>query len=211
MAHNKKDAIKRGEVLYLSVEKGIGSEQFGARFCVCIQNSKGNKYSPTLIVAFITTIKGPKKTILPMHVLVNSGICGLTNDSTIMLEQLRTVDKRRVSRRHGCLPKEVIDKMNEALLVSVMEEEKGIIEKLPISTRNYILNKLQLIDSLDTSIEVSENIGVDSDYIKLTKNSRIDEILALVYYCAANNLNYKEICEEYEKLKENKLQKLIAI
>ena len=113
--------VKKGDIFFADLSPVIGSEQGGVRPVVVIQNDVGNKYSPTVIVAAITSQINKAK--LPTHVEIRAGEHGLNKDSVILLEQLRTVDKRRLKERIGRMDSEAMEKVNEALVVSL-----GIIE-----------------------------------------------------------------------------------
>ena len=86
--------IKRGDIYYADLSPVVGSEQGGIRPVLIIQNDVGNKYSPTVIAAAITSQR--EKTKLPTHISVASGDCGLAKDSIVLLEQARTIDKKRL-------------------------------------------------------------------------------------------------------------------
>lgn len=114
----------RGDMYYADLGKGIGSEQEGYRPVVIIQNDVGNKHSPTVIIASITS-KRDAKAKLPTHYLLGAEN-GLELPSLVLLEQLRTIDKRRLSSFIGHLPEKHIQGINHALAVSV-----GLIESIP--------------------------------------------------------------------------------
>ena len=94
----------------------VGSEQGGIRPVLIIQNDIGNKYSPTVIAAAITSQKD--KTRLPTHIQVNATGCGLAKDSIVLLEQVRTLDKQRLKEKMGTLDLISMDRVNKALTVS---------------------------------------------------------------------------------------------
>lgn len=109
--------IKRGEIYYADLRPVVGSEQGGIRPVVILQNDIGNKYSPTTIVAILTSKSKPS---LPTHVLIHSDeVNGLETDSTLELEQLRTIDKRRIKDLVGCLSADDCERVRDALRVSV--------------------------------------------------------------------------------------------
>ncbi len=108
--------VKRGEIYYADLSPVIGSEQGGMRPVLIVQNDVGNKYSPTVIAAAITSQK--YKTQLPTHISVNADNCGLQKDSIVLLEQVRTIDKTRLKERMGNLPDNEMSKINRALSVS---------------------------------------------------------------------------------------------
>jgi len=109
--------IKRGEVYFADLSPVIGSEQGGQRPVLIIQNDIGNRYSPTVIVSAITAKISKAK--LPTHVEVNKDTLGLVRDSVILLEQVRTIHKKRLRQRLGVLEDEVMQKVNLALMVSL--------------------------------------------------------------------------------------------
>lgn len=91
--------IKRGEIYYADLSPVVGSEQGGVRPVLIVQNDVGNKFSPTVIAAAITSQKD--KNALPTHIEVDAGNCGLAKDSVVLLEQVRTIDKRRLKETEG--------------------------------------------------------------------------------------------------------------
>ena len=93
--------IKRGEIYYADLSPVVGSEQGGIRPVLIIQNDVGNRYSPTVIAAAITSQRD--KTKLPTHISVEATDCGLAKDSIILLEQVRTIDKKRLKEKMGCV------------------------------------------------------------------------------------------------------------
>ena len=111
-----KMTIKRGDIYYADLSPVIGSEQGGIRPVLIIQNDVGNKYSPTVIAAAITSQK--EKTKLPTHISVISGECGLAKDSIVLLEQVRTIDKKRLKERMGSLDDISMEMVDKALSVS---------------------------------------------------------------------------------------------
>lgn len=114
-------AIKRGEIYYADLSPVVGSEQGGVRPVLIIQNDIGNQYSPTTIVAAITSQVSKAK--LPTHVEISCEDCGLEKDSLILLEQIRTIDKRRLKEKISSLDEGILAKVKEALEISL-----GLIE-----------------------------------------------------------------------------------
>jgi mRNA interferase MazF len=108
--------VKRGDIYYADLSPVVGSEQGGIRPVLIIQNDIGNKYSPTVIAAAITSQKD--KTRLPTHIQVNASGCGLAKDSIVLLEQVRTIDKQRLKEKMGTLDVGSMDRVNKALTVS---------------------------------------------------------------------------------------------
>ena len=108
--------IKRGDIYYADLSPVIGSEQGGLRPVLIVQNDVGNKYSPTVIAAAITSRMG--KTKLPTHIDVVGNQVGLAKDSVILLEQIRTIDKKRLKEKMGHLDEAMMNEVNAAIAVS---------------------------------------------------------------------------------------------
>ena len=108
--------IKRGEIYYADLSPVVGSEQGGVRPVLIVQNDVGNKFSPTVIAAAITSQKD--KNALPTHIEVDAGNCGLAKDSVVLLEQVRTIDKRRLKEKMGSLDNTDMGKVDHELTVS---------------------------------------------------------------------------------------------
>jgi len=109
--------IRRGDMFYVDLPMGVGSEQSGIRPILIIQNDTGNKHSGTVIAAIITS-KGANKTKIPTHCLVRAQQ-GLGWDSLVLLEQIRTIDKKRLLEYIGTLDIDTMRKVDKALAVSV--------------------------------------------------------------------------------------------
>lgn len=109
--------IKRGDVFYADLSPVVGSEQGGIRPVLIVQNNVGNKYSPTVIVAAITSQINKAK--IPTHVELPAENYRLPKDSVVLLEQIRTIDKRRLQDKVCTLDNEKMRKVNLALLVSL--------------------------------------------------------------------------------------------
>ncbi|MDD4495864.1 MAG: type II toxin-antitoxin system PemK/MazF family toxin [Eubacteriales bacterium] len=109
-------AIKRGELYYADLSPVVGSEQGGVRPVLIVQNDIGNKYSPTVIAAAITSQINKAK--LPTHIEINANEYCLQKDSVILIEQIRTIDKKRLKEKIGQLDDELMKKVNEAITVS---------------------------------------------------------------------------------------------
>lgn len=113
----RKEDIRRGDIYYADLSPVVGSEQGGIRPVVILQNNVGNRHSPTVIAAAITSRKGKHK--LPTHVNLDAPVPGLYRDSIILLEQLRTIDKSRLRGKVGSLGEDQMCKLDYALEVSV--------------------------------------------------------------------------------------------
>ena len=113
----KKMIVKRGDMFYADLSPVVGSEQGGIRPVLIIQNDLGNKYSPTVIAAAITS--QTNKTKLPTHIELGENKCGLKSNSVILTEQIRTIDKSRLKEKIGHIDdNQIISKLNNALGVS---------------------------------------------------------------------------------------------
>ncbi len=109
--------VKKGDLFFADLSPVVGSEQGGVRPVLVVQNDVGNKYSPTIIVAAVTSQTGKAK--LPTHVRLNAAQGGLSKDSVVLLEQLRTIDKQRLKERIGTLNERQIPDVEKALSISL--------------------------------------------------------------------------------------------
>ena len=109
-------SVKRGEIYYADLSPVVGSEQGGVRPVLIVQNDVGNKHSPTVIAAAITRQRD--KNHLPTHIEVEADKCGLAKNSIVLLEQIRTIDKRRLKDKMGELDLNAMDKVDTALSIS---------------------------------------------------------------------------------------------
>ena len=109
--------VVKGDIFYADLRPVIGSEQGGIRPVLIVQNDTGNKHSPTVIVAAITSKMNKAK--LPTHIEIDSKQYDIVKDSVILLEQLRTIDKKRLKDKVCHLDGEILEKVNKALLVSL--------------------------------------------------------------------------------------------
>ena len=108
--------VRRGDIYYADLSPVVGSEQGGMRPVLIVQNDIGNRYSPTVIAAAITSQTG--KARLPTHITLQGALCGLTKDSVILLEQIRTIDKKRLRERMGKLDEDMMSRVDNAIAVS---------------------------------------------------------------------------------------------
>lgn len=109
-------SIKRGEIYYADLSPVVGSEQGGVRPVLIVQNDVGNRYSPTVIAAAITSQR--EKSKLPTHIEIHAQNCGLSKNSVVLLEQIRTIDKKRLKEKMGILDNGCMDEVDGALSVS---------------------------------------------------------------------------------------------
>ncbi len=117
MINNSGFFIKRGELYYADLSPVVGSEQGGIRPVLVVQNDVGNRYSPTVIAAAVTSRLN--KARLPTHIELRACDYGLTKDSVVLLEQIRTLDKRRLKERIGLLSPQTMARVDDALLISL--------------------------------------------------------------------------------------------
>ena len=108
--------IRRGDIYYADLSPVVGSEQGGVRPVLIVQNDVGNRFSPTVIAAAITSQRG--KATLPTHILLDSQTTGLSRDSIVLLEQVRTIDKHRLKERMGRLDSGSMGRVDQALSIS---------------------------------------------------------------------------------------------
>jgi mRNA interferase MazF len=118
--------VKRGEIYYADLSPVVGSEQGGVRPVLIVQNDMGNRYSPTVIAAAITSQRDKAK--LPTHIELQANSCGLPKDSIILLEQVRTIDKKRLKEKMGEIPPDAMNEVNSALSVSF-----GLIDRSKVN------------------------------------------------------------------------------
>lgn len=109
--------VRRGDVFYADLSPVIGSEQGGVRPVLVVQNDIGNKYSPTIIIAAITSQINKAK--LPTHVEITAPEYGLPKDSVVLLEQIRTIDKKRLREKIGRFNEDMMRSVDDALKISV--------------------------------------------------------------------------------------------
>ena len=147
-------SVRRGDIYYADLsETTVGSEQGGIRPVLIIQNNKGNLHSPTVIAAAVTS---HNKRGLPTHIELKSSSYGLSKNSTIMLEQIRTIDKTRLREKIGQVDDEMMNKVNKAILISF-----GIDNDMPDGNTTELL----------TSETIKENKNIKSGRrIKMRKH-----------------------------------------
>lgn len=108
--------IKRGDIYYADLSPVVGSEQGGIRPVLIVQNNVGNKFSPTVIAAAITSQQS--KANLPTHIPLNADTSGLARNSVVLLEQVRTIDKKRLKEKMGSIDERSMNAVNNAISIS---------------------------------------------------------------------------------------------
>jgi mRNA interferase MazF len=180
-----KKSYFRGEIYYADFGVGVGSEQGGIRPVIIAQNDVGNTYSPTVIVFAITSQINKAK--LPIHVEAYSE-CGLALPSVILCEQVRTFDKRRLREFIGKAPRDIMDKVDKAIQVSLAV---GDAKYTTMTRQEQIANiKSKLIVSTDTTLRelIQENVPLKT--IEMFTEKRVNRINELKEYCKLNRLDY---------------------
>ena len=109
--------IRRGDIYYADLSPVVGSEQGGIRPVLIVQNNVGNRYSPTVIAAAITSPQSKAK--LPTHIPLHANTSGLTKDSVVLLEQVRTIDKRRLKEKMGSVDDASMSAVDNAISISL--------------------------------------------------------------------------------------------
>ena len=110
------EQIRRGDIFYADLSPVVGSEQGGVRPVLIVQNDVGNKHSPTVIAAAITS--QTNKARLPTHIELTGQTCGLSRDSVVLLEQIRTIDKKRLKEHMGHIDEGIMNRIDGAIAVS---------------------------------------------------------------------------------------------
>jgi mRNA interferase MazF len=186
-----------GDVVYLNLDsQGIGSEQTGIRYGIIIQNPIGTKFSPTIIVALLTSRLTKAK--LPLvHVEIPAGKFGLPKDSVVLLEQIRTLDKKRIIKRVGRLDEETSVKIENALSNSTDRNlgKTKILNKLDKQLENEINEMLEDILIYEKAISRSKNESLINNLLE----QREAFLWSLQKLCEDNNLNYKDYYKMYKK------------
>ena len=167
-----KMTVKRGDIFYADLSPVIGSEQGGLRPVLIVQNDVGNKYSPTVIAAAITSRLGKNR--LPTHIDITrsdtagADVFGLAKDSVILLEQIRTLDKRRLKEKMGHLDDRLMKQVNDAITVSFGLAE-NVLSAYPVQTARTpssgetdLLRRRTVYQSDKTGIAASAEYGLSS-------------------------------------------------
>ena len=123
--------VRRGDIYYADLSPVVGSEQGGMRPVLIVQNNVGNRFSPTVIAAAITSQLNKAK--LPTHIEIEARTYGLSKDSVILLEQVRTLDKRRLREKMGRLDEQVMGQVDDAIAVSFGLRSGGQESTQPVS------------------------------------------------------------------------------
>lgn len=182
-----KKILTKGSIVWVNLRGNEGSEQGGVRPCIVISNDIGNKFSPVVTVATITSRLSKAK--LPTHIEVGYEE-GLDKKSIIMCEQIRTIDKSRIIKYGGKIKRGKMKELDKAINVSLALGEAGI-NFMSLAEKTAI-KKAKLVYETDGVIrlmnEMGENLSLTRRYIQL----REDRLNELEYYCRINKLNYRD-------------------
>lgn len=192
--------VKRGEVYYADMSPVIGSEQGGIRPAVIIQNDIANKYAPTVIVAAITSQINKAK--IPTHVEISSKELGINRDSVVLLEQIRTLDKRRLKEKIGSISKEKMKEIDKAWCITCnIDIHNDLYETKGHIVENYYKYKLgEFVNFLEEDIEheFKEIKGSNPvDHIRSNVGEYITSFLnsngGTIYYGISDNKEIKGV------------------
>ena len=184
---NVSRVIKRGDVFDVDFgsDNVVGSEQADYRPCICIQNEVGNKFSPVVIVAVITSKLGKRK--MPTHCQIGSE-SGLNMESLVLCEQIKTIDKSRIKNYIGKATTEVMNEVERAIKISLaLGEEKYLTMSRESQTANM---KAQLIVQTETTLRELMQDNMSTEIIDIYVAKRANRINELKEYCKQNRLDY---------------------
>jgi mRNA interferase MazF len=183
--------VRRGQILWADIDGNRFSEQGGKCYpVICLSNNIGNKYSPTIIVAFITSkLDKPK---LPTHTPIEG--YGLPKNSVVLLEQIRTIDKRRLIGYIGSVDEVMMKRIDNAKNISMSElKPKTTFERLEKEQQQYILDKLNIIKECEVVLNFFHRLNKDANAIELAEDEKFEAENALMAFCYNNGLN----CDEF--------------
>lgn len=196
---------KRGEIFYSDLNGNMGSEQGGIRPVLIIQNDTGNRYSPTVIVAVLTSQINKAK--IPTHIELSAKEFGLSKDSVILFEQIRTLDKRRLKEKICTLDEFTMKRVDNAIMVSLYNQKpKTTFERLTKENQDYIVNKLNIIKECDTVLRFLTRVNGHKKDIDIAEDEKFEAENALMSFCYKHGLN----CDEFYT-QENGVNEEIAL
>lgn len=187
--------ISWGDIYWVNLGMGVGSEQGSNEYgrpCMIIQNNTGNKFSPTVIVAIITSKMS--KADIPTHVKIEG--CGLNKPSEILLEQIRTVDKKRIRGYIGHVNDIISKKVQKALEISQKQQLSPIDRIKNDEIRKVIEIKLKNIEGYERVLFTTKSKG--SKFYNMCLEERLIWLSDLESYCKKNGLNFKDYYKAFE-------------
>ena len=182
--------FRRGQIYLADLSGAKGSEQGGTRPVMIIQNDIGNKYSPTVIVAPITSQIQKHK--LPTQALISEE-AGLNNESMIMLEQVRTIDKTRLMQYIGMVDEKEMSYIDKAGMISLGFTKKPTLDKETLRGLNERLNKVY---DMEVTIYNLQEKGMN-EILSIFLHDRETGLAELQRYCKENKIDYKEYYKPY--------------
>lgn len=194
-------SVIRGDIFYANLTGVVGSEQGGMRPVICLSNDIGNTYGPTVIIATITSQQTKAK--IPTHVNIKG--YGLKEDSVILLEQVRTIDKCRLKGYIGHVDELMMRKIDKAKEIATSAiKPKNTLERLYPEMRRYIISKLKMIETYITALNILNEVSGDYNTANLIENEKFKAMNSLKYYCEKNKINYNVIVDNYRDLMKEK-------
>ena len=179
-----KGQILQGDIFYADMGKGVGSEQGGIRPVIILQNNIGNKFSPTIIVAMITSKQN--KANIPTHVKISG--YGLQKDSVVLLEQIRTIDKSRLIKKIGYMDNiPITEQMRNALRISIGKDYLTD-DRLTKRQKEVIKTKLNNIYAIEKSLSI---VTKNTTYNMLLEEREL-YLKGLESYCKREGLDYRD-------------------
>ena len=202
--------VKRGDIYYADLSPVIGSEQGGIRPVLIIQNDMGNKYSPTVIIAAITSQINKAK--LPTHVEISSQEYGLNKDSVILLEQVRTIDKKRIIARKGHVDNATMQLIDNAKDISMSElKPKSLLERLQKDMRDYIITTLKDVNEYEITVEKMKYEDMEKSSISFMIKKKLLLLDKFIKYCKQNQLDYEAFYKLNHGVNKEVLEMSIAL
>jgi len=203
--------IKRGDSLLIDLgNNSVGSEQAGTRWAICIQNNVGNKYSPTIIVAFATSKL--TKSQLPTHTIIKAGQFGFKEDSIILLEQVRTIDKKRIIARKGHVDNATMQLIDNAKDISMSElKPKSLLERLQKDMRDYIITTLKDVNEYEITVEKMKYEDMEKSSISFMIKKKLLLLDKFIKYCKQNQLDYEAFYKLNHGVNKEVLEMSIAL
>ena len=190
----KNREYKRGQIFYADLSGNQGSEQGngieGIRPICIIQNDIGNKFSPTVVVAVLTSKL--TKVSLPVHVQLDAEKHNLPKNSILLFEQIRTLDKRRLKGKIADLGEDMQKELDNAVIISMTNcPPKSLLERLPTEMKEYVIATLKHIKKLEITVNEMKESEIDKDVVSIIVNKKLLVLNKFIKYCGEHQLDYK--------------------